>query len=121
MWMLFKEGGWWMWFILVFGAITLGTSFAFLMRPSSKHLGFIKWMTRAVLYSTAAGILMDFSTVLHVVANHYDEFPPEQRLRVIIEGFGESLAPGVMGFAFLALIAVVTAVGQRRLDAAKGA
>src|SRR5438067_1839301 len=61
MWMLFKEGGWWMWFILVFGAITLGTSFAFLMRPSSKHLGFIKWMSRAVLYSTAAGILMDFS------------------------------------------------------------
>jgi hypothetical protein len=120
MWMLFKEGGWWMWFILVFGAIALGTSFAFMMRPSTKHLGFLKWMSRAVLYSIAAGVLMDFSTTLHFVAQD-EKLTSDMRARILIEGFGESLAPGVMGFAFLALIAVVTAVGQRRLDAARGA
>ena len=119
MWMLFKEGGWWMWFILVFGTIALFTSFWFMMKPNERHLGFIKWMSRAVLFSIGAGVSMAFSIVLHVCA--HEDMTAEMRTRIMIEGFGESLAPAVMGFAFLALIAVVTAVGQRRLDAAKGA
>jgi len=32
-------------------------------------------------------------------------------------GFGESMSAGIMGFAFVALSALMAAVGRRRLDA----
>lgn len=120
MWMLFKEGGWSMWFIFVVGAIALATSFWFVLRPAERQLGFIKWLSRALLYAVASGLCVNVSTVLHYLARDPDQLTAEMRTRLMIEGFGESLAPGVMGFAFLTLIALVTAVGQRRLDSAKG-
>ena len=116
---LFKEGGFPMWFILALGFTALATAFWYAMRPDDKHLGFLEWISRAILWTSVGGVLIDFSTVAHAVSAM--EIGAEQRWRIVLDGFGESMAPGIMGFAFLAIVAVLTAVGKRKLDAAKAA
>ena len=112
---LFRNGGFPMFFILFFGAVALVTAFWFAVRPSDRHEGFIKWMARATLYATLSGTLADFLAVMRYVVNN--KVQGEQRALILCEGFGESLSPGIMGFSFLALVALMTAVGRRRLDA----
>lgn len=116
MWTLFKEGGFPMWVVLAFGFTTIATAFAFAVRPSARHVRFIKSMNAATLFAAFGGVLMDFSTVAHVVGNRED-MAAELRTRIVLMGFGESMAPGIMGLTFAALVAMLLAVGQRRLDA----
>jgi hypothetical protein len=116
---LFQEGGFAMWFILGLGFIALATAFWYALRPDDKHLGFLTWMSRAILFTSFGGVMLDFSTVAHHVAAM--EIDADQRWRIVLQGFGESMAPGVMGFAFLAIVAVLTAVGKRKLDSARAA
>lgn len=108
-----------MWFILALGFIALATAFWYALRPDDKHLSFLEWVSRAILWTSIGGICLDFSTVAHNVAAM--EIDSEHRWRIVLQGFGESMSPGVMGFAFLAIVAVLTAVGKRKLDASKAA
>lgn len=114
---LFRSGGFPMFFILFFGAIALVTAFWFAARPSERHEGFITWMGRATLFATLSGTLADLLAVMRYVVSH--EMTGDRRTLILCEGFGESLSPGIMGFSILALVAVMTAVGRRRLDARK--
>jgi hypothetical protein len=114
---LFRNGGFPMFFILFFGATALATAFWFALRPSERHEGFIRWMGRATLYATFSGTLADLLAVMRYVVGH--ELEGDRRALVLCEGLGESLSPGIMGFSFLALVALMTAVGRRRLDARK--
>jgi hypothetical protein len=111
---LFTDGGWSMWFILLFGFVALATAGWFSMRPSKTQIGFIKWMGTATLFSILAGFCSDMGTVLFAVVKIEDT---NLRGQVICEGFAESMSPGIMGFVILSLVALLTAVGRRRLDA----
>ena len=113
----FRNGGFPMFFILFFGAVALATAFWFAVRPSDRHDGFIKWMARATLYATVSGTLADFLAVMRYVVR--EQLQGDRRALILCEGFAESLSPGIMGFSFLALVALMTAVGRRRLDARK--
>jgi len=116
MWMLFKEGGFPMWVVLAFGLTALATAFVFAVRPNERNVRFIQWMNRATLYAAIGGVLIDFSTVAHFVSEKED-LVGDMRVRIVLEGFGESMAPGVMGLTFGSLVAMLLAVGARRLDA----
>ena len=118
MWTLFRLGGWPMFFVVAFGVTALLTSFIYAIVPNERNEGFIKWMSRATLFSILTGTCADFAAVGNAVAN--GKFAPSDRLLIICEGFAESMSPGIMGFSFLALIALMSAVGKRRLDARRG-
>lgn len=117
MFTLFKEGGFPMWAVLAFGLTALVTAFAFAVRPSERNIRFIKEMATATILASIAGVAIDFSTTAHYVAEK--EMPADQRWLTVLEGFGESMAPAVMGFTMVALVALMMAVGTRRLDARK--
>ncbi len=108
-----------MWFLLALGFLALATAFWYALRPAEKHLGFLEWISRAILWVGVGGVLLDLSTVAHVVAAM--EVDSEKRVRILCQGFGESMAPGVMAFSFLAIVAVLTAIGRRKLDASRAA
>lgn len=112
---LFKEGGFPMWAVLAFGLTALVTAFVFAVRPSERNIRFIKGMASATILASIAGVAIDFSTVAHYVSEK--EMAADQRWRTVLEGFGESMAPAVMGFTMVALVALLVAVGTRRLDA----
>jgi hypothetical protein len=113
---LFREGGWSMFVVVLFGFIALAAAGFYAGRPDAKHEGFLKWMSRATFWSVMVGMCSDFATTFHY-ACHIEDW--NERSRLVIEGSAESLSPGIIGFAFLALVALLTAVGRRRLDARK--
>jgi hypothetical protein len=112
----FKDGGWSMFVILLFGFVLLAASAFFAARPDGKHEGFLKWMSRALLWSTLTGVASDVGTVFHFTCHIQDD---GERTRTIVEGLAESMSPPVMGFAFLTLAAFLAAIGRRRFDAKK--
>jgi hypothetical protein len=44
--------------------------------------------------------------------------PLDRRVQLAMQGAAESLAPAIVGFAFLTLVALMLAVGKRRLNGA---
>jgi len=112
----FRDGGWSMFVILLFGFISLASAAFFAARPDGKHEGFIQWMSRATMWASLVGVFTDFGTVFGVVCEMKDA---DERTRILLEGSKECMSPLVMGFAFLTLTAFLTAIGRRRLDARK--
>lgn len=103
-----------MFVIVAFGLLVLASAGFYAALPDGRHEGFLKWMSRAVLWSTLAGLASDIGATCHYACTIQDA---NERSRTITEGVAESMSPAVMGLAFLALTAFLTAVGRRRLDA----
>jgi hypothetical protein len=114
---MFREGGAAMFVLVGAGLFTLATAFWFAVRPTAEQVGFLKWMSRALVFITLTSVIYDAALVFHAVAG--PEVEDEMRTRVLLQGLAESCAPGILGGSFLALIAILAAVGQRRLDARK--
>jgi hypothetical protein len=128
---LFRDGGWSMYYVVGFGFVALGAAAYFAARPTARHEGFIEWMSRALLWAILAGICSDVGTVMREASAKMGEAhlrmlgedvvgqvaDSETRTRIICEGLAESLSPGIVGFAFLGVVALLAAVGRRRLDA----
>jgi hypothetical protein len=110
---LFRDGGWSMFEIVAFGLVALATAAYYAARPDARHEGFLKWMSRATFWSVVVGMCSDFATTFSYACQVVDS---NERSKIVLEGSAESLSPGIIGFAFLALVALLTAVGRRRLD-----
>lgn len=124
MWTLIRNGGVIpMMFILVFGLLGLAAAFYFAVRAERRALGFIKSIMQAVLFATLAATAADLGATLNA-ANQAWEQPgdgqPLHAAHIMVEGFAESTSPGILGFSLLALTAMLTAVGRRRLDERDG-
>lgn len=126
MWTLIRNGGVVpMSFILLFGAAGLLAAFYFAVRVERRILGFVRSMSQAVLFATLAATCADVGATLYaaskVLSKAGDDAAAEaaalpRALHFVIEGFAESTSPGIVGFTFLGLTAMLTAVGRRRLD-----
>lgn len=119
MWTLIRNGGVVpMLAILVFGLLTLGASFYFALRPQKRSLGFIESMGRATLFGTLAATAAAVGATLYAVSRAWDE--PDggaaAAAHMLVQGLAESTSPMILGFSFLAVAAMLTAVGRRRLD-----
>lgn len=119
MWNLIRDGGVIpMLFILAFGLLTLGASFYFALRPQKQSLAFIRSMSHATLFGTLAATAAAVGTTLYAGTHAWEN--PEggagQAAHIIVEGLAESTSASILGFSFLALASMLTAVGRRRLD-----
>jgi hypothetical protein len=110
---LIRNGGFPMFFILAFGLIALAAAGWYAFRPNARSLGVIVWMGGATLFATLMGTVADLGTVAYAVSAMIGQGMKDWHA-VIIEGFAESMSPGIMGFALLSMIALVTAVGKAR-------
>jgi hypothetical protein len=124
MWNFLRSGGLPMVFVLVFGLIALGAAFHFAVRAERRSLGFIFGMAAATLFSTLATSCADVGATLVGAERAFepdDAGAPSRALHIVVEGFAESTTPGILGFALLALVAMLVASGRRRLDERDGA
>jgi hypothetical protein len=111
--LLIREGGFQMVFVLGFGLTTLVAAILFAVRPAQRKLPFIRGMSHATLFTILAGICADLAAVGHAIPGRFAEDP--KWYYAMILGFGESMAPGIIGFSLLSLVWLVSAVGERRL------
>jgi hypothetical protein len=112
----FKDGGWSMFVILLFGGISLATGAYHAARPDGRHEGFLKWMCAATLCATLAGLASDFGATFKATSK-IEEL--NLRGQITTEGLAESMSPAVMGFVLLSLAMFLGAIGRRRLDGKK--
>ena len=119
MWTLIRNGGVIpMVTILVFGLLALGAGFLFAVRPQRPLRGFIESMCRATLFGTLAATAAALGATLYAASQAWGEPDggPSQAAHMIVQGFAESTSAAIVGFSFLALAQMLTAVGRRRLD-----
>jgi hypothetical protein len=125
---LFRDGGFSMFFVLGFGFVSLGWAAWYAAMGKAKPLAFVRSMMLATLFSIASGTWSDLGTVFKFLAEapetgsdaaHAAWDNKVHMVRLMIEGVGESMAPGIMGFSLLALTALLLAVGAARLPSAE--
>lgn len=110
---LFLEGGFPMWFLLIFGGASLGAAAMFARRPNRERLPLVIGLTLATIFTAIMGVFADLAAVGHHTSDNYDKYGPEIP-RVLLQGFAESMAPGIMGFGLVTLTAVVVVLGLYR-------
>jgi hypothetical protein len=118
LWELFNEGGWGMYPTLVLGLVTLIAAARFAWTPEPKRLGFIVglWVTTIaqILHTTLTDVGAVFSALVHIAE-------PDDRLRVMFEGFKECTRPGILGGVFLILALLFVSIGLNRTTTRAGA
>lgn len=110
---LLREGGFVMVFVLGFGLTALVCAILFAVRPARRKLPFLRGMSYATLFAVLSGICADLAAVGHHVPDRFADKP--DWYMYLILGVGESMAPGILGFSILSLVALCAAVGARRL------
>jgi hypothetical protein len=109
----FVGGGFPMVFIALFGTIALAQAVRFAVQPLPDRVGPVVAYGAAVGFAAVAGVCVDLSVTARHVANA-EELAPMELARWVLMGVSESLAPAILGFAFLSVIALAVAVGLRR-------
>jgi hypothetical protein len=109
----FKEGGWGMFPVLLFGSIALGASVRYAMRPNPRALAFtgLMWLTCLVVmfHATVTDVAAVFSAL-----EDPSRAPDAEFLRILIVGLKESSRPAALGGIFLTLAPLCVAVGVLR-------
>src|SRR5688572_5914326 len=96
---LIQEGGFPMWFVLLFGFVTLGSSIAYAIRLEARLLGLARGMALATLFSTLSGTAANLGQVFHVLAGKRDaglSFAGPEGPLVLLLGLGESMSTSII-------------------------
>lgn len=117
---LLEEGGFPIWFVLLFGLVALGASIAYALKPTARRLGFLRGMGLTTLCSTLSGAAGNLGMVFHAMAGVDGRHPDLNLLAKdgalsLMLGLGESLSCPILGFSFLCLASLFYAVGELRL------
>jgi hypothetical protein len=110
LWQYFQNGGWAMYPIFVLGLLGVAASGRFAWRGEHQLLGFLRWLTLAVV---TCGLFGFFAGMIKV-ANAVYRVPAEKGFVVLIVGFGEALNNVTAALMFTVVICLLTAVGYRR-------
>lgn len=102
--------------IALFGGLDLIVGSMFAVRPRMEQLPLIAALSASVLCSIAGGTMANLAAVGIKVPQH-----PEWRMHtelplLVMQGFAESMAPGILGFSLLSVTALACALGVWRLD-----
>lgn len=110
----FQEGGFPMFFLLAFGlsALVLATRYALV--PGRARLRLTVGLSLATGFTTLTGAATAFSAVGHQAPAYVARHPGTTLPEVVLLGLGESMAPVILGFTMLSLVALIASVGLYR-------
>jgi hypothetical protein len=111
---IFVEGGFPMWFLLVFGLATLVFAVRFAWTPVRRTLRSVLSLATATAFTVLTGICTDLATVGHQAPTYVKAHPDVTLVEAVLQGVAESLAPGILGFTVLSLAALVVTLGFQR-------
>lgn len=114
MWTLIVEGGYPMWFLLLFGLAALAAAVRYAQRPTRFGLRFVTGLALTTLMSICTGTAADLAAVGHKAPDYLKAHPNMSLAEVSLVGFGESMSPAVLGFSLLTMTALVVTLGVLR-------
>ena len=115
----FMGGGFSMFVVLLFGALTLAVAIRFFAKPDKGQMSTIRALTVATLFAVLCGFTSNMAAVMTKVPGTPEWAQSPQVHLIVMTGIGESLAPAILGFALLALAWAAAAFGVRKLDRAE--
>lgn len=110
----FEEGGFAMFFLLAFGVATLAAATAYAWRLTRVTFRVTVALALATTSTTLSGICVDLAAVGHGAPAYVAHHPGVSLVEALLQGLAESLAPGVLGFTFVALAALIATLGLYR-------
>ena len=115
---LLRDGGVPIWFVLGFGGWALVAAGRYAMKKGVS-VGFIRGMMAATFCSILSALCANFGATFAYVSAHLEggNGDPRTELAHLVEGLGESMSSGIVGFSLLALTALLVGVGKQRRDA----
>ena len=111
---LVQEGGFPIWFVLAFGALTLLCCARYAATPNIERLPLAGALSLATLFSTITAISADLAAVGHHGPEFLAQHPGTEVYALVLQGGAESLSPAIIGFSMLTLAALLTALGCYR-------
>jgi hypothetical protein len=111
----FLAGGFPMVLITVFGLLSVVAAVRFAVHPAPRRLAHIGALGVALVFAGIAGVAADLLAVATNVAANPEWSSSEELPLVLLVGFGESMTPAILSSSFVAGIALVVAVGLRRM------
>jgi hypothetical protein len=111
---LFAEGGFPMWFLLAFGVATLVFAVRFAMAPTRRTLRTTFSLAGGTAMASLTAMCADVAAVGHGAVAYVKSHPDTTLVQALLQGTAESMSPGILGFAMLALAALVVALGVQR-------
>ena len=109
----FREGGWGMYPVLVFGLVLLVSAGRYAWDLEPARLRFSVVMSLLVLAASAHAMLTDVAQVLWYVQSP-ERAPDAELVRTVFTGLMESTRPGGLGGALVTLALVLIAIGVYR-------
>ncbi len=109
----FREGGWGMWPVLLFGTVAVAASLGFAFRPRRGCIPFFAALWLTILGAVLHALVTDLAAVFNYLGQE-GSVPPEQLTRMLLVGLKESSRPCVLGGFFLTLVPLFTAIGLLR-------
>ncbi len=110
---LFLEGGFPMWFLLLFGAGALVSAGMFARRPERERLPLLFSLVATLVFVAIMGVFTNLASAGHHIADHFEDCKADLT-RILLQTFAEAIAPGVLGFGLVSLVAMITVVGFYR-------
>ena len=111
----FKEGGWCMWAILVFGLVMIGAAGRFAARPERRQMPFLGAITVTTLVTIIHGTWTDFGAVFNALSDP-KRVPDAELTRTMWAGFREAMRPGDFGGGLVTLACLLFSVGLLRMN-----
>jgi hypothetical protein len=109
----FREGGWGMYPVLVFGLVALASAGRYAWDMESARLRFAVVMTVLVAVASIHAMLTDVAAVFSYVTDPANVADADLT-RVVFQGLMESTRPGAMAGIFIVLALCLVAVGVQR-------
>ncbi len=109
----FREGGWGMWPVLVFGLVALGSAGRYAWDMEGARLRFAIVMIVLVAISSLHAMLTDLAAVFSFVSDP-ENVADSDLARIVFTGLMESTRPGAMAGLFIVLALCLVAVGVQR-------
>jgi len=117
-WENWREGGWGMWPILLFGTLAVLGAARFAWRGEHRLTGFVRWMT----FTTGSSAVLGFITGMMATFSYLVfQVPESERGKIMILGTRESSSCLAFGLVMTTLIGLLMAIGYRRFPASDGA
>lgn len=110
---LIREGGFPMFVLLALGTWAIVVAVLAWRRPERRRIATARELRFAILCATGVGICADLKTT-GVQAPHFEQ-PAFDLAHILVQGFAESMSPGIMGLAFAVIVSMFLALAERGL------
>lgn len=110
-----RAGGFPMLFVILLGLVALAAAAHFVWRPDARKVEVVRALEKAVLFASLSGLAVALAAVGYKVPSTPEWAKSPDMPLIVMTGIAESMSAPILGFTVLSLVALLMAIGHRRL------